>query len=165
MEDSAEKPTAAPTNEVSQTTEFLDAQTTATSSWTECDDPTFASGSTPDVPLGDWLSRPRRIHAFTWTTSTLNESFNPWLDFLGSIGSVEKLRSFAMLQGNLKLRFVINGSPFIYGRALASYLPFHTANCPDAYMSLNCLSQTNPATIASRHNACMVFSILAPIIR
>jgi hypothetical protein len=76
--------------------------------------------------LGRYLSRPRKIHSYIWTENSgngLKSTFYPWQSFFDDANMSAKLRGFSLLRCNLKLKFLVNGSPFYYGSMLAAYTP------------------------------------------
>lgn len=76
--------------------------------------------------LGKYLSRPVLINVWTWTQATeglaLN-SFNPWVLFFNDSHIKSKLNNFARLQCTLRVKFVLNASPFYYGLLKVNYDP------------------------------------------
>lgn len=92
--------------------------------------------ATPDVGLGSYFSRPVRIHTYTWNEADvvgLSNTINPWTLFFQSPGIKDKLTSYAFLKCDLKLKIMLNASPFYYGATLASYQPlpnFHQGLAP-----------------------------------
>jgi len=113
------------------TVTFADAAASQIENWATVSDPTYDFGSTDSVPLADWFARPVKIASFDWSSSSpLAEEFNPWVLWSGDTRVNKKLSNYAFFRGNLHLRFVINGSPFIYGRAIAAYAPMMPYNAP-----------------------------------
>lgn len=84
----------------------------------------FNGESDNTAGLDKYLSRPVRIQTYTWTEGvTLEENFEPWFDFFNNSTIKRKLDNYARLRCTLKLKFVINSSPFYYGALRACYLP------------------------------------------
>lgn len=83
--------------------------------------------ATPGVSLATFLSRPVVLNNFIWdesmTVSTLLYLFNPWEAFFDIASIQRKLDNYAFIRCDLKVKFVINASPFYYGSVLASYEP------------------------------------------
>lgn len=81
-----------------------------------------------DAELGSFLSRPVKIQEFQWTPggARLFQVFNPWTDFFGNADVLDKINRYRNLRCNLKLKVIINGNSFYYGRALLSYNPYLT---------------------------------------
>lgn len=89
-------------------------------------DSTFKIADTDDADLGNFFSRPIKIQSFSWATGTnLFETFNPWMDFFENTRVLNRLTNFNLLRCKLKVRIVLNGNGFHYGRAIASYIPLH----------------------------------------
>lgn len=90
-------------------------------------DPTFCVADTDDAELGNFFSRPVKIQSYSWSTgSSLFETFNPWQDFFENPRVINRLTNYNLLRCKLKVRIMLNGNSFHYGRALAAYQPMHT---------------------------------------
>jgi hypothetical protein len=88
-------------------------------------DSTYNVGGTTDVPLGDFLARPVEIERFTWDVgSNLTESFRPWDLFFNQTQIKARIEGFRHVRGNLKIRAVVTGNPFLFARAIMAYEPF-----------------------------------------
>lgn len=76
--------------------------------------------------MGDFLSRPVKIQEYQWTPggSRLYQVFNPWTDFFGNADVKSKINRYRNLRCNLRLKVLVNGNSFYYGRALLSYNPY-----------------------------------------
>lgn len=94
-------------------------------------DSTFSDGYSDNVPLGQFLARPVLIQDGTWntnfSTSTDFKFFDPWVLWQSDARVKAKLQNFAYGSWDLKLRFVVNGSPFQYGRNMIVYVPYGDA--------------------------------------
>lgn len=114
--------------EETQTTGFVDARVGAVvGSSTSPLDYELADAQT-SASLGSFLSRPVRISVFTWTqamTPGVVTTVNPWAAFMNANAIINKLQNFAFIRGNLKVKIVTNGSPFMYGSMRAVYTPLH----------------------------------------
>lgn len=87
-------------------------------------DQTFGQADLGDATLEDFFRRPIKIASYEWSTSLiLFEKFNPWTLFFENDRVINRISNFANLRAKLKLKIVINGNGFHYGRAIASYLP------------------------------------------
>jgi hypothetical protein len=90
-------------------------------------DSTRSMQDTEDASLANFFSRPIKISAEEWSTSTnLNYELNPWTLFFNNPRVANRLTNFNLLKATLKVKIVINGNGFQYGRMLVSYLPLHT---------------------------------------
>jgi hypothetical protein len=98
-------------------------------------DKTFGVIDNSDAPLGSYLERPVKIQDFTWDPgSAFFQTFDPWTNFFENARVVNRINNFNLVRCNLHLRFLINGSPFHYGRLLVGYKPRYSAtpaNSPD----------------------------------
>jgi len=85
-----------------------------------------ASASADPLDLNKFMSRPIKLHEYTWAPGTaFAQGFNPWFDMFSNPRVINRINNFKLCRGNLCLKFVINGSKFHYGRMLAYYTPLH----------------------------------------
>lgn len=79
-----------------------------------------------DAQLGDFLSRPIKIKEYQWTPGAALSvtRFNPWEEFFNNADVLDKINRYRNLRCNLRLKVLINGNSFYYGRALLSYNPY-----------------------------------------
>lgn len=90
-------------------------------------DSTFNIADTNDADLGNFFSRPIKVRSYSWATGTnLFETFNPWQDFFENPRVLNRITNFNLLRCKLKVRIMLNGNGFHYGRAIASYIPLHS---------------------------------------
>lgn len=90
-------------------------------------DPTRMLQDTNDATLENFFSRPIKIAEEEWGTSTtLGFDIDPWTLYFTNPRVANRIANFNLLRCNLKIKVVINGNGFQYGRALVSYLPFET---------------------------------------
>lgn len=97
----------------------------------------FKPDSDTGARLGDFLSRPVAINSFSWVegnTSPVQLQINPWKDYFTKAIIKAKITNFARLRCKLKLKFVVNASPFYFGALRVVYTPL-TNNTMDAYES------------------------------
>lgn len=101
-------------------------------------------GSADD--LSTFMGRPIRIFTKTWevgeTPNYVNE-INPWELFLSDPKVANKLETFKLLQGSLKLKIMVNGSPFHYGRMVVGCRPTSIDNNSVNYTPVQPLLITN----------------------
>jgi hypothetical protein len=77
-----------------------------------------------NTSLGDYLSRPVEIATLTWTEGTnLDTDIFPWQAFFTKAAIKRKLDNYSLLRCELKIKVVVNASPFYYGLGLVSYRP------------------------------------------
>jgi len=92
------------------------------------------SNTKPDksvnADLGDFLKRPTLITEVTWTQGTTLplDLIDPWSLFFNNPTIKKKLDNYAYIRCNLKVKFVINASPFYYGGILMTYQPLTAFN-------------------------------------
>lgn len=133
-----EEAKAEQTTEDTQNVSFSDAVSSNVANWSSVSDPTFDVASSDSIPLGDWFSRPIQIGFYNWSSTGFNTTvFNPWVDYITNESVNRKLRNWAFLRGNLHLKFVINGSPFYYGRMITAYAPYSPYNESLASLTVN----------------------------
>lgn len=109
-------------------------------------DPTFSQGVQEGAELGNFLSRPVEILRQNWAVGAVTPFltvFNPWELFLNNAKVLNKLQTFKLLHGTLKMKIVVNGSPFHYGRAFVGVRPTRfDNNTSNVDMTTNQLSLT-----------------------
>lgn len=80
--------------------------------------------------LSEYLSRPVKIHDFSWlesdTFSTSPIEIHPWELYFNNTYIKRKLENFARLNCTLKVTFRFNASPFYYGLMRVAYDPMNT---------------------------------------
>jgi hypothetical protein len=100
--------------------EFKDQQPSWTYAVDAERDPTFGNADTNDS-VADFFERPVKVVDLEWTVDGfLDYSFNPWVSFFEDPKVANRLTNFKNLRADLKVKFVINGNPFYYGRSIAS---------------------------------------------
>nr|QJI53795.1 MAG: hypothetical protein 2 [Marnaviridae sp.] len=78
------------------------------------------------MDLVDFLSRPVRIDTFTWNEADpvgTKRTLEPWHKFFTDTRVKYKLNNFGFLQCKLKVKVLVNASPFYYGRMYMGYQP------------------------------------------
>nr|ULG00009.1 MAG: hypothetical protein [Marnaviridae sp.] len=86
---------------------------------------TIAHRQTMTASLATYMSRPERIATVTWQEGDavgVKTTINPW-QLTMTASKREKLSGFGLFRANLKLKFLVNGSPFYYGSIAAVYTP------------------------------------------
>jgi hypothetical protein len=83
--------------------------------------------SNKDSEISAFLSRPIKVGDLDWIVGTpLSYSFDPWDFFLTHPKVKEKINYYKLFRGDLVISIKANGTPFHYGRAMMTYLPFPT---------------------------------------
>lgn len=82
--------------------------------------------SVTSAGLENFLERPVRIASFTWNESDATgttTTFSPWHLFFNNTQIKYKLNNYAFLRCNLKIKIIVNASPFYFGAMRACYQP------------------------------------------
>lgn len=78
------------------------------------------------MQLGNFLSQPVKIADVTWNGAGLSiTELNPWDGFLKSPTVARKIANYKLLRGKLNVKFVLSGSPFLYGKTMCVYHPLY----------------------------------------
>jgi len=91
--------------------------------------------TTPEIPLKDFFSRPVKISDISWTeVQTIGTYVNisPWSAYFGTPSVQYKLHNYAYIKCDLKIKVIVNASPFYYGAMLMTYQPL-PGICPDTF--------------------------------
>jgi hypothetical protein len=108
-----------------QNVNFIDGDTPWSYDISASPDETAQLAGFSDAELGSFLSRPLKIQEFQWTPGgQLFQVFNPWSDFFGNADVLDKINRYRNLRCNLRMKVLVNGNSFYYGRALLSYNPY-----------------------------------------
>lgn len=87
-------------------------------------DQSMSAAQHSGMQLGDFLERPVKIADVQWNQFGLStDEINPWDAYLSHPTVLRKLANFKLLRGSLHIKIVTNGSPFLYGKMMASYHP------------------------------------------
>lgn len=125
-----------------EVTTFSDVATPVASESYSSRDPTFDLGKNEDSLLANFLSRPIKIHESTWDVGgAIDTSFDPWSLFLQDPSVTARINNFAYLRGDLRIKVLINGNSFYYGKTLAAYQPLQYFD----QIFVNSVAGTNPA--------------------
>lgn len=88
-------------------------------------DATRTVNDSTDNSLGAFFARPVKIANFDWTPgAAIFEDVDPWTLYLSNKRVVNKLATYKLLRANMKIKVMINGNSFFYGRVMMSYLPY-----------------------------------------
>jgi len=119
--------TSSATNETTQeTVSFMDEGTTYATGTAAAHPSSATADALSGAELGDFLGRPAQIASFTWSQSDVvgtTRSYNVWQNFFNNAAIRRKLENFAWLRCDLKVKIMVNASPFYYGAMLATYQP------------------------------------------
>lgn len=87
------------------------------------------TGISTDADISSFLTRKVKLASYQWAVGAdLAQNFDPWHLYLANSAVSNKLQNYQLLKANLKLTFLINGTPFHKGMALASYSYLDTVN-------------------------------------
>lgn len=81
---------------------------------------------TVGVDLAKFMQRPMRVASLTWTdgTAVANRwSYYPWHLYFTNPVIQNKLQNYAFIRCKLKVKIILNASPFLYGALMAYYEP------------------------------------------
>lgn len=109
-----------------ETVSFLETNSSYSVGSTASHPAASIADATPNVDLANFLSRPVRIYSYTWNETDAigtTTSISPWQLFFANTTIASKLLNYAWLRCDLKLKIMVNASPFYYGASLVSYLP------------------------------------------
>lgn len=108
-----------------QITAFADQDAGWTATKVGTYDPTMDLAHNNNSELGNFLQRPIRQSAQTWVVGQpFFYKFNPWAAFCENSYVRDKIKNYELLRMKLHVKFVISGTKFHYGRALAAYNPY-----------------------------------------
>lgn len=84
-----------------------------------------------DSELSKFLMRPVNILTYSWTLGgNIPVSIDPWFLFFNHPSIKKKIDNYYLMRCNLKLKILINASPFYYGCMIASYKPLKSFSNP-----------------------------------
>jgi len=129
---------ASVTEEKAQTVTFLEKPNRYTAGFSASLPPGSSGDATMGADLKDFLSRPVLINSYTWLESDAigtTTSINPWQLFFNNTAIKNKLTNYAWLRCDLKIKIMINASPFYYGATLAAYKPLPNFHAEDVVSS------------------------------
>lgn len=82
----------------------------------------ISDGFSADADIGKFLERKVKIHSAVWEVGgNLAEEIRPWDLFLNNSAVQDKIANFYLLQGELEVTMLVNGTPFHAGMILGSY--------------------------------------------
>jgi hypothetical protein len=107
------------------TVQYIDANAGTSVNYNPIADNSFYNDYTVGSELTNFLSRPVLIQTISWPVGSALTApeINPWFDFFDDVRIKKKLDNYALISCNLKIKIMINASPFYYGLGLISYKP------------------------------------------
>jgi len=110
--------------EQSENIQFVDETDGNSVSLHQIPDQTRSQDDLTTATFDHYLRRPVRIYTKTWNEGDyLKESFEPWALWAQQPQIKQKLNNFGLFRGNLKLKLMVNASPFFYGAGRLTYEP------------------------------------------
>lgn len=99
-----------------ETVTFIDEKVGEEAGFMAQMDPVVSNDAAESTDLARFLARPVRIANFTWNESDAAGTirvYNPWRLFFDDTRIKKKLDNFAFLQCDLRVKVIINASPFL----------------------------------------------------
>lgn len=116
-------------DEQHQTVEFVDQNPSFECVINSEIDNTRSNTYDANVEFGNFFERPILINTVQWQTGFVPDVvFNPWELWANNPRVSNRLNNYSLFKGKLKVKVVINGNQFYWGRALLSYLPRHNTS-------------------------------------
>lgn len=86
--------------------------------------------------LADFFKRPVEIYAFTWDVGIpyTNLAIFPWQLYMSDTAVLAKLDTFKLVHATLKIKILVNGTPFHYGRIFVGVYPSEYTNNTSALL-------------------------------
>lgn len=124
--------------ESSQTTVFRDGTTQWHVAFPPAWDETRDIAMHDDVALGDFFQRPIYSSSFVWDPAAITpffQAFDPWSAFFNNTRVSNRVSNFKLMSCKLRVKFMVSGNGFYYGRLLAHYDPLSSVNTLSGYQS------------------------------
>lgn len=86
----------------------------------------YSKDSSEAAPLATYLERPVRILSMTWNETDPIKTItllNPFYAFVSNPSIQRKIQNYAFIRFSLKIKVIVNASPFYYGAMLMYYHP------------------------------------------
>jgi hypothetical protein len=106
--------------------QFVDEATGLKVGFNESYDGISASDQTQNTSLTAFLNRPVRIASFIWNEADpvgTTHTYAPWHLYFNDTRIKKKVDNFAFIQCKLKVKVLINASPFYFGAMIGAYTP------------------------------------------
>lgn len=87
---------------------------------------TNLSDMQPQIELAQYLSRPVLLTSLVWSQTDnydVGSVIQPWHLFFNNTAIKNKINNYTFIHCKLKVKFVINASPFLYGAMAMAYTP------------------------------------------
>lgn len=110
-----------------QTVVFRDPVSEWSSSANATEDSTRHSTMQADDSLAQFFARPIQIASYVWTPANvtpLTATLNPWSAFFTNPRVANRISNYHLITARLRVKVLINGNSFYYGRLMMDYVPF-----------------------------------------
>lgn len=114
-------------NQTHQNVTFVDGDDPYMSGYATAVDRTRQDQDTTQLSLSEFFSRPIKIAQINWGSTTATGSLNPWSLFFSDKRVINRLTNYSLMRATLKVKFVLNGNAFLYGRMLVGYSPYQSS--------------------------------------
>lgn len=111
-------------NELTANVGFDDAHAGFSDSRGTASDPLRWDLVKPDASLASFFKRPLKVSELTWQVGDdIFQQIDPWSLYFENKRVINRIANYKLMRAILKVKFVLNGNAFYFGRALASYRP------------------------------------------
>lgn len=103
-----------------------------------------------DDSLSKFFERPIYVQRYSWLPGSgapLTGVFDPWTLFFENPRVINRICNYQLLNAKLKVKFMLNGNSFYYGRLMADYVPLRSL---DDVTSANTLAIENAVAASQR---------------
>jgi hypothetical protein len=128
-------------------TTFSDGREEVLSDISSAVDATRNMGGTKMSDLRDFFARPVLLTQIT--LQNIPSSINPWATYFAQPTVKNKTANYSFFTGRMHVKIVVNGSPFMVGRYLASYKPRHSV---DQFENVSLISDINVMAASQRQH-------------
>lgn len=138
--------------EIQETISFNDKSQSITVDAAPILDDSIYDGFSANVDLATFLARPVLISTLTWLDGSKlgPTTVLPWNAYFTTPAIQRKLQNYAYLSANLKIKIMVNASPFYYGYGFCTYIPYVVNNPGDIAAALTSDGGTLAATCRQR---------------
>jgi hypothetical protein len=122
--------------ETHQNVVFRDGTPQWTSAIEGAYDETRKVGMDNSVTLENFFSRPVKVDMPVWTPGSgtpYTFTLDPWTTFYQNKRIANRISNFKLLQSTLKVKFIVNGNMFYYGRLMVDYAPLASYRTADNF--------------------------------
>ena len=118
---SSEEPTS---TEMARTLQFVDENEAYTTNVEGTMDSTRYTTADSNTELSNFFERPVEVYNVEWPVNgNLDIGIQPWRAWFENPRVQNRLSNYRNFKGNLKVKFLINGNQFYWGKAFVSYHP------------------------------------------